>query len=298
VLVVTSAAPSASKPAQTSSPGASAPTSSTSSNLTEAPTTRLPNTPPAAPETANSAPSSYGDPSSASRPQAFRDVPQLPTPQPTAKSAPIEPVAQSTNESPENEPPAPPPVIRISAPTAGARVTVTAPSMTLAGLASHASGIRAVEWMTDKGDSGVAEGTSRWSISALSIKPGTTTVTVTAVSVSGDMTNAALTVVRAEPLPKLSIAFPTADSHWTTGTATVALRGTATDNVTQVTWSSDSGSSGVATDTGTWAIASIGLREGINKITLTGQDASGRTDRHVLTVTYRPRMVSTAGVTK
>jgi len=305
VLVVTSAPPpSPSTPNQTSSlsapstPTPSTPTSSTASNLTSAPMTSSPNMPPAAPATANSAASSYGDPSSASRFQGFRDLPQLPRPQQTDKSAPVESGAPSANEPADSEPPAPPPVIRISAPTTGARVAVTASSMALAGLASHASGIRAVQWMTDNGDSGVAEGTSRWSIPALSIKPGTTTVTVTAVSGNGDMTNATLTVVRPEPLPKLSIAFPTADSQWTTGTATVALRGTATDNVTQVTWSSDSGSAGLATGTGAWAIASIRLREGINKITLTGQDASGRTDRHVLTVAYRPRTVSTAGVAK
>ncbi len=244
---------------------------------------------PATPDALSSPAPDYGDSAVASWQQAMRNVPQT---SPTANASPVESRVPSTPQTRE-EPPAAPPVVRISAPTTGARFTTTASSIALAGLASHASGIEAVQWMTDRGDSGVADGTSQWTIPSLTIMPGTTTITATAVSVSGDMTNAVLTVVRPDPLPKLSITFPTADSQWATGTATVALRGTATDNVTQVTWSSDSGSSGVAVGTGTWAISSIGLREGINKITLTGQDANGRTDRHVLTVTYRPRTVST-----
>ena len=33
----------------------------------------------------------------------------------------------------------------------------------------------------------------------------------------------------------------------------------------------------------------IALQEGVNRITLTAQDANGRTDRQVLRITYRPR---------
>jgi hypothetical protein len=54
-----------------------------------------------------------------------------------------------------------------------------------------------------------------------------------------------------------------------------------------VLWSSESGATGVATGTTAWTIVGIRLQEGVNRITLTAQDASGRTDRHVLTVTYR-----------
>ena len=295
VLVVTPAPASSSKATKLSTPSPSGPTPSPSSTLQSPTTTSTPIVPSLpTPDPSSSLASSYGDSALASWQQALRNVPQTP---PTANATPAESSALSLPQ-PSEEAPAAPPEVRISAPTTGARFTTTASSIALTGLASHASGIGAVQWTTDRGDGGMAEGTSQWTIPALTITPGTTTITVTAVSASGDMTSTVLAVVRPVPLPKLSLAFPTADSQWTTGTATVALRGTATDNVTQVTWSSDSGSSGVAAGTGTWAIPSIGLREGINRITLTGQDASGRTDRHVLTVTYRPRMVSTAGVAK
>jgi hypothetical protein len=194
----------------------------------------------------------------------------------------------TTSQAPKTEQPAAPPVVRILVPTASTRFSTTSAALSVAGMASHASGISVVRWMTDKGDTGVAEGTSKWTAAGIPIKPGTTTITVTAAAVTGgDVTNAVLTVVRPKPLPKLSLTYPTADSQWTSGTDTVGLKGTATDNVTRVLWSSESGATGVAAGTTAWTIAGIRLQEGVNRITLTAQDASGRTDRHVLTVTYR-----------
>jgi predicted xylose isomerase-like sugar epimerase len=221
-----------------------------------------------------------------------------PVSQPSSSSATAPKSAAPSNQPSKNEPPATPPVVRIVLPTTGARYNTTAASIGIAGVATHSSGISVVRWSTDKGESGVADGTTKWTIPSLAIKPGTTVVTVTAAAVSGDMTNAVLSVVRPEPLPKLSVTAPTADSQWATGTGTVALRGTATDNVTRVLWSSDSGSTGMATGTTAWTIAGIGLKEGVNRITLTAQDASGRTDRQVLTITYRPRSGLTAAAAK
>jgi hypothetical protein len=126
------------------------------------------------------------------------------------------------------------------------------------------------------------------------LKSGITTVTVTAVSVGGDSATAVLSVKRPDELPKLTVSSPTADSQWTSDVGTVALKGSATDNVIRVTWSADSGSDGSADGTSSWSIAAISLQPGLNKVMLTAEDAAGRTDRHVLTVMYRPR-VSTAG---
>jgi hypothetical protein len=206
----------------------------------------------------------------------------------------------STPDAPSSQPskteaPAAPPVARILAPTSSARFSTTAASLSVAGVASHASGISVVRWATDQGDSGVADGTSKWTIVGLPIGPGTTIITVTAVAATGgDATNVVLTVTHPAPLPKLSLKYPTADSQWTSGTDTVALKGTATDNVTRVQWSSESGAMGVATGTTAWATANIPLSPGVNRITLTAQDASGRTDRHVLTITYRARQAKVA----
>ena len=117
---------------------------------------------------------------------------------------------------------------------------------------------------------------------------------MTAVSVSGDTASAVLTLKRPDELPKLTVSSPTADSQWTSDVGTVALKGSATDNVTRVTWSADSGATGLADGTTSWSISAIVLQPGLNEVMVTAQDAAGRTDRHVLTITYRPR-VSTAG---
>jgi hypothetical protein len=223
-------------------------------------------------------------------------LPTLPT---SAGSAPAaKPQAPSSAASEKAQAPAVPPVVRFVAPTAAGRFTTTASALTVTGIANHASGISVVRWSTDKGDSGVADGTTKWTVAGIPIKAGTTVVTVSAASTGGDTTNAVLLVERPEPLPKLSITSPTADWQWTSGTGTVALKGSATDNVTRVTWSSDAGAAGVAQGTTSWAIAGIGLQPGINRITVTAQDAGGRTDRHVLTITYRPRSEMTAAAAK
>ena len=187
-----------------------------------------------------------------------------------------------------------PPVIRILSPTTAAQLTTSNTGIGMAGTATSAAGITLVRWSTDRGDTGVAQGTSRWSIPSVPLKSGTTTVTVTAVTADGDSATAVLAVARPEGLPKLRVSSPTADSQWTSVTGTVALRGSATDNVTRVTWSADSGADGSADGTTSWSIAAISLQPGINKVTVTAQDAEGRSDRHVLTITYRPR-VATAG---
>jgi len=187
-----------------------------------------------------------------------------------------------------------PPVVRILSPTSAAQLTTTSATIGMSGTAAHAGGIAVVKWSTDRGDSGVAEGTSRWNIPSVRVRAGVTTVTITAVSVAGDSATAVLTVKRPDELPKLTVVSPTADSQWTSDVGTVALKGSATDNVTRVTWSADSGATGLADGTTSWSISAIVLQPGLNKVMLTAQDGTGRTDRHVLTITYRPR-VSTAG---
>jgi hypothetical protein len=174
----------------------------------------------------------------------------------------------------------------------------TASSLTVGGVAKHASGISIVRWSTDRGDHGVAEGTAKWTIPAIRLRAGTTTVTVTAIAATGDVTNAVLSVTRQETLPKLSITSPTADSHRSSATGTVAFKGTATDNVVRISWSSDSGASGVADGTAAWTIRGIRLQSGANRITLTAHDDKGRTDRQVVTVDYQLRSGSTSTAAK
>jgi hypothetical protein len=89
--------------------------------------------------------------------------------------------------------------------------------------------------------------------------------------------------------PSVSIVVPVAGATYTTSQPTVALGGTASDNidVTEVTWSNDRGGSGAATGTATWS-STIGLRPGANVIRVTAHDASGNTADDIITVTYNP----------
>jgi len=91
--------------------------------------------------------------------------------------------------------------------------------------------------------------------------------------------------------PTVSITSPTASGTYTATSATVSLGGTASDNVgvASVTWSNlGNATSGSASGTGVWNIASITLLQGPNQITVTAHDAAGNTKGATLTVTSTP----------
>jgi hypothetical protein len=93
--------------------------------------------------------------------------------------------------------------------------------------------------------------------------------------------------------PTCAIASPTTSSAYATSSSSMALGGTASDNVgvTQVTWANDRGGSGTASGTTTWTVASIALQSGANVVTVTARDAAGNTGTDTLTVTYTPPSV-------
>jgi hypothetical protein len=182
----------------------------------------------------------------------------------------------------------PKPSIEITSPTPAARYRNNDNAVALAGTAGPAS-IVAVRWSTDDGRSGVAKGTTNWRIPKVGTPRGVTIITVTAVTADGKTASESLTVTRASEMPKLSLRVPTEASQWTQDERILALQGIATDNVVRLGWSSDAGDSGIARGTDNWSISGIRLVKGVNKITLTAYDLDGRTDRQVLTVTYRPR---------
>jgi hypothetical protein len=68
--------------------------------------------------------------------------------------------------------------------------------------------------------------------------------------------------------------------------STLTLAGVASDNlgVTQVTWSSNRGGSGVGTGTTSWS-AVVALQGGVNEITVTARDANGNTASATVSVT-------------
>jgi hypothetical protein len=89
-----------------------------------------------------------------------------------------------------------PPTLTITAPTTGGTFTATAALLPLAGTASDDVGIAEVTWASDRGPSGVASGTTSWSVPGVPLYAGTNVLTVTArdVDTPSHSTTATLTV--------------------------------------------------------------------------------------------------------
>ncbi len=87
--------------------------------------------------------------------------------------------------------------------------------------------------------------------------------------------------------PALAITTPASGGAYTTTASSLALGGTATDNigVTQVSWASNRGGSGTASGTTSWTASSIALQTGTNVLTVTARDAAGNAGTATLTVT-------------
>jgi len=99
--------------------------------------------------------------------------------------------------------------------------------------------------------------------------------------------------------PTIAINQPTSESFYTTSDTTIAIGGTASDNVgvTEVTWSNNRGGSGSASGTTSWSVSNINLQEGDNIIIVTTRDAAGNTGTYTITITYTPPTTSTTSTT-
>jgi hypothetical protein len=86
--------------------------------------------------------------------------------------------------------------------------------------------------------------------------------------------------------PSIAVTAPTTAPNWSTSSATLALAGTASDNVgvTSVAWSNaTTGARGSATGTASWS-ASVPLQAGTNLITVTALDAAKNSGTATLSV--------------
>ena len=113
-----------------------------------------------------------------------------------------------------------------------------------------------VSWSTDKGASGVASGTTAWTVASIALEVGSTVITVTARDAAGLVGTDVLTVTRTDGVPPtVDITSPAAGATFSTTSTTIALGGSASDNVgvSQVSWSNSKGGNGVATGTTAWS---------------------------------------------
>src|SRR5213078_2905061 len=117
------------------------------------------------------------------------------------------------------------------------------------------------------GQSGMATGTTAWSIPSVTLGTKATVITLTAVDVTGKTTSTTLTVQRpvAVVKPTVKIYTPTTATSYITAETGVVVAGIATGAITQVTWTNSAGGSGkaftttTATDTtsATWSTSRI-----------------------------------------
>jgi hypothetical protein len=183
------------------------------------------------------------------------------------------------------------PTASISTPTTGTSYSTTSSSINVSGTAADNAGVTQVRWASDRGGSGVASGTTSWSVSGISLVSGTNVITITAFDAAGNQGTDSLTVTYStadttQPIPTISA--PTTGTTYAATSSTIGLSGTAADNVgvAQVRWTSDRGGSGVASGTTNWSALGIPLLGGTNVITITAVDAAGNQGADTLTVTY------------
>jgi hypothetical protein len=88
----------------------------------------------------------------------------------------------------------------------------------------------------------------------------------------------------------ISITSPTSNPTYSTGSSSLSIGGTVSDNVavTSVSWTNSLGGSGTCSGTNTWSKSGIVLSSGQNIITVTAKDVTGNTGTDTLTVTYTP----------
>ena len=181
-----------------------------------------------------------------------------------------------------------PPAISILSPTSTGTFTTSSASLNVSGSASDSTGITQVSWSCDRCGSGVAAGTTSWSISGIALQAGVNVITITARDAAGNQASATLTVTSDAIPPAVAIVSPTASGIFLASNASFTVSGNASDNigVTQVSWSCDRCGSGVAQGTSAWSISGIILQAGINVITVTAADGTGNHATATLTVTY------------
>ncbi len=184
------------------------------------------------------------------------------------------------------------PDLRITSPTTASTYAATSPAVTIAGTASHASGIARVEWLSARGGSGLASGTSNWRTGTIGLQAGSNEITVTATAASGAKSSRKLTVSFGggpdTVAPAITITYPTSAAV-VMYSASISVRGTATDNasVSAVTWSVSSGKSGNAAGTNFWATPEIPLLVGTNTVVVRAFDAAGNSSWRSITITRR-----------
>ena len=201
------------------------------------------------------------------------------------------------------------PIVTITTPTTAETYTQATDTLTLMGTATVVSGsVVQVQWSNDRGGSGIAVGTSTWTVSGISLQVGVNIITVTAMDNLGDTSSDVINVILTDTeSPIIAIEEPTTLPTYTTIRQTLVVSGMAADNVevTQVLWANNRGGAGAASTSPvfvhsassyvSWSAIEIPLQPGDNVLTITALDAVGNSVTDIITVTYSPPDMFTLG---
>jgi hypothetical protein len=177
--------------------------------------------------------------------------------------------------------------------------TTTSATLSLAGSAAGGSGTIVVTWKSGS-SSGVATGSTNWTIGAIPLSMGSNSIVVTASDSATRVSQTLIVTMQTLPPPpppnqpkdttppSLTVTFPVSATY-STSTATIVFTGTASDNVgvTSVTWSTNTFASGGANGTSTWSTTAIPLLTGSNTVTIKAYDAAGNYGWRSVLVTRR-----------
>lgn len=189
------------------------------------------------------------------------------------------------------------PTIQITAPTNTGSYNTSQATISVGGTAADDIAVASVSW-TSQGTgplkTGVAVGTTTWSIDSIPLDPGINTITVTAHdgrnALSDDLLPTSILVVNYDSVkPSLTIQVPTPPTYKTTSTP-VLVSGIAGDavGVTEVTWTNTAtGGTGAASGLTNWS-ALIPLTSGDNPIVVKAKDAAGNTETQPILIVYDP----------
>jgi len=186
--------------------------------------------------------------------------------------------------------------VAITSPTSDTSYVSAFQIMSMAGTASES--VTKVYWSSDRGAGGDCAGTSSWTTGDVGLAPGTNIITVTAEAALTKATDV-LAVFYDSVAPTVVITSPTDQPSYTSPDSTVDLGGSATDDVgiASLTWANDRGGSGACVGTNPWVANDIALLAGVNVITVTATDMTGKTATAVISVTYADNVAPTVAIT-
>jgi hypothetical protein len=191
------------------------------------------------------------------------------------------------------------PTITISSPTVADTTVVTTSTIDIGGSATDNVGVLLVTWVNAAtGDSGVASGTTSWTVTGipLAAAPTANPITVIATDVAGNLRSDTIVVFYDTAAPTVSITGPVpSGGTFTTSAANVSLTGIAGDDVglQSVQWTNTTNATtGLATGLASWTTAAITLIPGNNIIQVKATDLTLKTQTTSITVHHDPNLPS------